>query len=348
MAMHDLSHRIALATVIALAAPQAVHAEDFFAGKTISLSTHSEVGGGYDAYLRLLARHMGRYVPGHPAFVVLNQPGDGGRLAVNNAAKAGQDGTFLTLVAQSVLTMGVTARAGLETSLAGFKWVGNFDQSNNVTVTWAGSNVRTLADAMARDVVVGATGAGTASELGPNLYNALVGTRFKVKVGYSGGDAIDAAMERGEVDGRANSIWASIKMTLGKEIAEHKVNVLIQMGVRKEPELPDVPLLTDLVAGDARKAAVAEFMSRAVSTARPLAAPPGVPDDRVAILRTAFDAAVRDPAFLAEARKLNLEVDPMSGCETQAIVARVLTAPASVLADVRTALSGVPLGAGAK
>jgi tripartite-type tricarboxylate transporter receptor subunit TctC len=349
MAMHGSSHKVGLAAgFLAIALPQAAAAEDFFTGKTITLSTHSEVGGGYDAYLRLLARHMGRYVPGHPAFMVLNQPGDGGRRAVNNAAKAVQDGTFLTLVAQSVLTMGVTSRAGLETSLAGFKWVGNFDQSNNVTVAWSGSNVRTITDAMTRDVVVGATGAGTASELGPNLYNALLGTRFKVKVGYSGGDAIDAAMARGEVDGRANSIWASIKMTLGKEIAEHEVNVLIQMGVRKEPELPDVPLLTDLVAGDARKAAVAQFMSRAVSTARPLAAPPGVPDERVAMLRAAFDAAARDPDFLAEARKLNLEVDPMSGRETQAIVAGVLTAPASVLADVRTALGGVAIEGGAR
>jgi tripartite-type tricarboxylate transporter receptor subunit TctC len=336
------------AALLTLAVSRPASAEDFFAGKTITLSTHSEVGGGYDAYLRLLARHMGRYVPGHPAFTVLNQPGEGGRLAVNNAAKAAQDGTFLTLVAQSVLTMGVTSRADFETPLAGFKWVGNFDQSNNVTVAWAGSNVRTLADAMARDVVVGATGAGTASELGPTLYNALIGTRFKVKVGYSGGDAIDAAMERGEVDGRANSIWASIKMTLGKEIGEHKVNVLIQMGVRKEPELPDVPLLTDLMAGDARKAAVAQFMSRAVSTARPLAAPPGVPEERVAILRGAFDATVRDPDFLADARKLNLEVDPMNGAETQAIVAGVLTAPPSVLADARSALSGVPLHGGAR
>lgn len=342
--MNSSIHRLALtaaAALIALAAPRAASAEDFFAGKTIVMSTHSDVGGGYDAYLRLLARHMGRYIPGHPGFAVLNQPGDGGRLAVNNAAKAPQDGTFLTLVAQSVLTMGVTSRAGLDTPLAGFKWVGNFDQSNNVTVAWAASNVRTLADAMTREVVVGATGAGTASELGPNLYNALLGTRFKVKVGYSGGDAIGAAMERGEVDGRANSIWASIKMTLDKELRERKVNVLIQMGVRKEAELPGVPLLTDLVAGDTRRAAVAQFMSRAVSTARPLAAPPGVPDERVAELRTAFDATVRDPDFLAEARKLNLEVDPMSGAQTQAIVASVLTAPASVLADTRTALGGI-------
>jgi tripartite-type tricarboxylate transporter receptor subunit TctC len=329
-----------IAALVAPAAPRSAAADDFFAGKTISLSTHSDVGGGYDAYLRLLSRHMGKHIPGHPDFIVLNQPGQGGRLAVENAAKAPQDGTFLTLVAQSVLTMGVTAGPALQTSLAAFKWIGNFNQSNNVTVTWAASNVRTLRDAMARDVIVGATGAGTASELGPNLYNSLLGTRFKVKVGYGGGDAIDAAMERGEVDGRANSIWASIKMTLHEEIRDRKVDVLIQMGVRKEPELPDVPLLSDLVAADPKKEAIAQFMSQAVSAARPFAAPPGVPADRVALLRAAFDMTVQDPEFLADARKLNVEIDPMSGERTQAIVAGVLAAPKPVLADVQAALSG--------
>ena len=332
----------AVAGLLALTATGVARADDFFAGKTISMSTHSDVGGGYDAYLRLLSRHMGKYIPGRPGFAVLNQPGAGGRLAVENAAKAPQDGTFLTLVAQSVLTMGVTAGPALQTSLAGFRWIGNFNQSNNVTVTWATSNVKTLQDAMAREVVVGASGAGTASELGPNLYNSLLGTRFKVKVGYSGGDAIDTAMRRGEVDGRANSIWASIKMTLHEEIRDRKLNVLIQMGVRKEPELPDVPLLSDLVRGDAKRSAIAEFMSQAVSTARPLAAPPGVPDERVALLRHAFDLTVRDPEFLAEARKLNVEVDPMSGEQTQAIVARVLAAPKDVLANVQAALNGAP------
>ena len=330
----------AVAAALGLMTSRDASAEDFFAGKTISMSTHSEVGGGYDAYLRLLSRHMGKHIPGRPGFVVINQPGAGGRLALSNATKAPQDGTFLTLVAQSVLTMGITSGADMQNSLGAFKWLGNFNQSNNVTVTWAASNVSTLRDAMVREVVLGATGAGTASELGPNLYNSLLGTWFKVRVGYSGGDAIDAAMARGEVDGRANSIWASIKMTLHDEIMARKVNVLIQMGLRKEPELSEVPLLSDLVAGDPKKAPIAKFMSLAVSAARPFAAPPGVPDDRVSLLRRAFDATVKDPELLAEARMLHLDIDPMSGEETQAVVASILAAPRPVLADVQAALSG--------
>jgi tripartite-type tricarboxylate transporter receptor subunit TctC len=337
-----MTARASILIVLILANAVPAHAEDFFAGKTIAMSTHSEVGGGYDAYLRLLARHMGAHIPGRPAFVVLNQTGAGGRLALSNAAKASADGTFLTLVAQSMLTMGATSGADIQGLLGAFNWIGNFNQSNNVTVAWAASNVRTIADAMTREVVVGATGAGTASELGPQLYNSLIGTRFRIVVGYGGGDAIDAAMRRGEVAGRANSIWASIKMTLHDDIAAGRVNVLIQMGLRKEPELPAVPLLSDLVAGDSRKEAVARFMSLAVSTARPLAAPAGVPEDRIGVLRRAFDATMQDPDFLAEAQKLHLEIDPMRGEETQSILAAVLATPPPVLVDVRAALSGAP------
>src|SRR5215468_66213 len=145
-----------------------VPAQDFYAGKTISLSTHSTVGAGYDTYLRLLSRHMGKYIPGRPGFVVLNQPGAGGLLAVNYAAKvAPQDGTFLTIISQGLLVLEATGGRGLQASLGAFKWLGNFSQSNNVTVTWGTSKVRTLADAMARDVTVGATGAGSATVVGP-------------------------------------------------------------------------------------------------------------------------------------------------------------------------------------
>jgi len=345
MTMHKSPMQAAAVAFMALlvaGASDGARAQDHFAGKTITLSTHSEVGGGYDIYLRLLARHMGKHIPGRPSFAILNQPGDGGMLAIDYAVNsAPQDGTFLTIVAQSALVTAVArGGAGAQSPLAAFKWIGNFNRSNNVTVTWAASNVRTLQDAMAREVVVGATGAGTATELGPNLYNSLLGTRFKVKVGYGGGQEINAAMRRGEVDGRANSIWANIKSSLADEIRDGKVNVLIQMGLRKEPQLPAVPLLSDLVAGDARKAAVARFMSQAVAAARPFAAPPGVPDERVMQLRRAFEATMQDPEFLADAKSRNAEIDPLNGEETQILIGAILTTPKDVLADVHAALGG--------
>jgi tripartite-type tricarboxylate transporter receptor subunit TctC len=220
-----------LAVFISIAAPCQAIAQDFYAGKTISLSTHSTAGAGYDAYLRLLSRHMGKYIAGRPGFVVINQPGAGGLLAVNYAARvAPQDGTFLTIVSQGLLVLEATGGRGLQTSLGSFKWVGNFSQSNNVTVTWGASKVKYLQDAIVRDVTVGATGAGSATVVGPTLYNALLGTRFKIIQGYNGSGQINLAMQRGELDGHANSTWTSIKTTLNNEFRAGHLNVLIQMG----------------------------------------------------------------------------------------------------------------------
>lgn len=331
----------AIAAMLAIASSCAAMADDFYAGKTITMSTHSDAGAGYDTYLRLLARHMGKHIAGRPSFIVINQPGAGGLLAANYAAKsAPQDGTFLTLVSQGLLVIEATGGKGLRTSLGTFKWLGNFSQSNNVTVTWAASGVKTLQDAMRREVVVGATGAGSSTVVGPTLYNSLLGTRFKVIQGYSGSGQINLAMQRGELDGHATSTWTSIQTMLHDEIRDGKVNVLIQTGLRKEPDLPDVPLLLDLVKDDPKKRTIAQFLSLAVSVARPLAAPPGVPDDRVELLRRAFDATMQDADFLAEARVLRSDVDPMTGAATQSAVAGILTTPKSVIADVQAALSG--------
>jgi len=317
-------------------------AQDFFAGKTISLSTHSTTGAGYDTYLRLLGRHMGKHIPGKPGFVILNQPGAGGLTAANYAARiAPQDGTFLTIVSQGLLVIEATGGRGLQTSLGAFKWLGNFSQSNNVTVTWQTSRIKTLQDAMAREVIVGATGAGSATVIGPTLYNSLLGTKFKIIQGYTGTGQIHLAMQRGELDGHANSTWTSIKTTLNNEFRDGKLNVLIQMGLRKEAELPDVPLLSDIVPGDPRKQATARFMSLAVSVARPFAAPPGVPDDRVTLLRRAFDATMIDPDFRADASRLGSDVEPMTGEETQDAIRDILRTPKPVIADVQAAL-GVP------
>jgi tripartite-type tricarboxylate transporter receptor subunit TctC len=318
-------------------------ADEFFAGKTISLSTHSTTGAGYDTYLRLLARFMGKYIPGNPGFIVLNQPGAGGLTAVNYAAKlAPQDGTFLTIVSQGVLALEATGAKGLQVSLGSFKWLGNFSQSNNVTVTWYTSKARTLADALDHEVVVGATGRGSATVLGPTLYNSLLGTHFKIIQGYSGSGQINLAMQRGELDGHGNSTWTSIKTTLPREWQEGKLNVLIQMGLRKESDLPEVPLLKDLVRNDARKEAIGEFMSLAVSIARPFAAPPGVPDDRVGILRRAFDATMQDREFLAAAQSIGSDVEPMTGEATQEAIRNLLATPRSIVAEVQAALGGLP------
>jgi len=340
--MRARSCRVAVLAA-AMACGQHANAADlFYAGKAITLSTYGSPGDSYDLYLRLLSRHYGKHIPGNPHFVVINQPGGGGLLAVNHAAMlAPQDGTFLTLASQALLIFEATGQRGLQTSIGNFHWLGSFTQSNNVTVTWYTSRTKTLQDAIDHEVVVGASGSGGGSVIGPLIYNAVLGTKFKIIYGYQGGSAIDLAMQRGEVEGRGNNTWAGYKATFQSAIRDHKLNVLIQTGLRKEPELPAVPLFLDLVKGDGAREPTAKFMSYAVAIARPFAAPPGVPPDRVETLRRAFDATMKDPEFLAEAARLNAEIDPLTGEQVQDIVTQVLSTPKDTIRQIQATL-GLP------
>src|SRR5436309_1294000 len=284
---------MAWAGVLALACTAPARAADFFAGKTITISTYGAPGDSYDVYMRLLSRHYGRHIPGNPRFTPINQTGAGGLLAINHAAMvAPQDGTFIVVASQALLIFEATGQRGLQTSIGNFKWLGSFTQSNNVTVTWHTSKIKTLQDAIANEVTVGASGAAGGSVIGPAIYNAVLGTRFKVVYGYQGGAHIDLAMKRGEVAGRGNNTWAGYKATMPNEIRDGMLNVLIQTGLHKDRDLPEVPLFLDLVKGDSAREPIAMFMSRAVAIARPVAAPPGVPPDRVEMLRRAFDATM--------------------------------------------------------
>jgi tripartite-type tricarboxylate transporter receptor subunit TctC len=319
-----------------------VAAADFYAGKTITISTYGAPGDSYDVYMRLLSRHYGRHIPGNPRFNAINQAGAGGLLAINHAGMvAPQDGTFITVASQGLLIFEATGQRGLQTSIGNFKWLGSFTQSNNVTVTWHTSSAKTLDDAIAREVVVGASGAAGGSVIGPAIYNAVLGTKFKVVYGYQGGAHIDLAMKRGEVEGRGNNTWAGYKATMPNEIRDGMLNVLIQTGLRKDRDLPHVPLFLDRVKGDPAREPIATFMSKAVAIARPVAAPPGVPPDRVAILRRAFDATMQDPVFLAEAARLNAEIDPLTGEQVQDIVIQVLATPKPVINQIQATL-GLP------
>jgi len=334
---------MSVVAVFAAGLSTSVTAADFYAGKTITISTYGTPGDSYDVYMRLLSRHYGRHIPGNPRFTAVNQPGAGGLLAINHAAMvAPQDGTFLSVVSQGLLIFEATGQRGLQTSIGNFKWLGSFTQSNNVTVTWHTSKIKTLQDAIANEVTVGASGAAGGSVIGPAIYNAVLGTRFKVVYGYQGGAHIDLAMKRGEVEGRGNNTWAGYKATMPNEVRDGMLNVLIQTGLRKDRDLPQVPLFLDLVRSNPRGEPVAQFMSQAVAIARPVAAPPGVPPERVEILRRAFDATMQDPAFLAEAGKIGAEIDPLTGEQVQGIVTRVLATPKPVINQIR-AVMGLPL-----
>jgi tripartite-type tricarboxylate transporter receptor subunit TctC len=329
--------------LLAVLAGTPAAAADFFSGKTISISTHALPGGGYDTYLRALSAHFGKHIAGHPNVIIVNQPGAGGLTAINYAGRiAPRDGTFLTLANEGILFAQATGGKGLRVSLDDFHWIGNFVQSNVLIITWYKSPVRTFADAQRKEATLGTTGAGAESDLLPLLVNALTGTKFKLIRGYEGASQMNVAMERGELDGRGATMWASYKVSNPNELRDHKFNPIVQLGTRKEPDLPDVPLLADLVRGNPQKEAIAQFVSLANAYARPVAAPPGVPADRVDMLRRAFDATMKDPEFLADARRLRLEITPSSGEEVQRGVHTVLTTPGEIIRETSTVMSTAP------
>ncbi len=303
-------------------------AQDFYKGKTISMSTHVAPGDGYDTYLRLLARHFNRHIPGNPAMVVVNQPGAGGLLSINFAAKrAPQDGTWLALASQGLYLHEALEKPGLEASLRDFKWIGNLNSSANVTATWRLSGVRTIQDAMKKEVTVGSTGAGAITSIVPAVMNSILGTKFKIIYGYQGGAAQNIAMERGELDGRSVNTWDGYKALQPHAVANGDLYILVQISMHKEPDLPNVPRLIDLVQGDTDKEAIARFLSLGMSISRSIAAPPGTPSDRVETLRNAFNKTVTDALFKADAQKLGAEVSPASGKQVQQVVEEVVGAP---------------------
>ncbi len=256
-----------VATFMALAAPAL--ADDFYAGKTITMSTHGGVGGEYDGYLRLLQRFIGKYIPGQPNIQVVNQVGAGGLLAINHAAKiAPQDGTWVVMAANGLLLFQAVGMPGLQTSLGDFKWIGNFSASNSITVVWKTSGIRTIEDARKKEVIIGSSGAGSISALLPQAHNALAGTKFKVLLGYEGSAKMNLAIRSGELEGRSGSTWPAFQT----DFPEWKDGMLIslsQAGEVRDPRLPNVPLFTEIVGADKEKLAAARLVV-AFADAKPL------------------------------------------------------------------------------
>src|SRR5262245_54270033 len=258
---------------------------DFYSGKQIKFIIRSGVGGSYDSYSRLLGRHIGRHIPGNPSILPVNMPGGGGIRAANYVAKvAPQDGTILTIVSQGLpVDQALGLNASFQADLRDFHWVGNISASNQVLVTWHTSPTRTLADLMRRETVIGSSQAGSISVQMPAVLNNIVGTKIKIVFGYPDGRDINLAMERGEVEGRATNPWTSYISTDPQYVENKLIIPVIQMGMEKDPNLPQVPLMRDLAPSPADQP-VLDFMSKAVSFGRPIATTPGVPAERVAAL----------------------------------------------------------------
>jgi tripartite-type tricarboxylate transporter receptor subunit TctC len=312
---------------------------DFYKGKQIRMIVRTTVGGDYDQYSRLLARFIGKHIPGNPSILVVNMPGGGGITAANYMAQvAPHDGTVVGIVSQGLATdqaLGMSPQ--LKADLREFNWIGNVVYSNQLLVVWKTSPTKTIDDAKKRETTIGTTGAGSASVQYPAFYNNVLGTKFKIVFGYPGGQHIDLAMERGEVEGRGTNPYSGWMASKPTWIPTKQIIPLIQAGLEKEPALPDVPLIIDQPVKPEDKPLL-QFMAQASTVGRPFATTPGVPAERVAALRAAFQATLKDPEFIAAAAQENMEINPMNGDKMQEIIFGLLNSPQDVRERVKVAL----------
>ncbi len=317
----------ALASSTATADPVA----DFYHGKTIRMIVATSPGGDYDLRARLLARHMGRHIPGNPSIVAVNMPGGVGVQAANYmAGQAARDGTVLHAIMQNMSALQALGGANVEFDTRKFFWIGNTTDTPNVINSWYTTGIKTIQDVMTRELVVGAPGTATSSVYYPKALNEIVGTKFKIVSGYPGGNVVNLAMERGEVGGRGSNSWASWKSTHPEWLKEKKIYILVQIALKRDPELADVPTMTELAKNEADRK-VLEFLSADIPISRAYVTTPGVPPERVEALRRAFDATMKDKAYLAEAAKTHMDISPSTGEEAQKFATMIANTPHDVI-----------------
>jgi tripartite-type tricarboxylate transporter receptor subunit TctC len=311
---------------------------DFYKGKTIRIVVGIAVGSGYDVTARALQRHWGKHIPGNPSVIVQNQPGAGSITMVNQLVANGPfDGTAIGAPFNGLPTTPLLQPAGVRFDPNKMIWLGSTNRETQVTYLWHTAPVKAFTDIAKTEVVTGAQAPGTTQFDYPMLANAVFNYRFKVITGYRSTQDIHLAMERGEIHGNGSTNWTTLLSLNGSWVKEKKVNVIAQWALRKHPDLPTVPMVLDLAKNEADRAALELLIAR-LEYGRPYFVPPGVPEDRVQALRRAFDATMKDPEFLADAKKLSLEIDPITGEEAQKLIARVLATPEPIAARVRKAL----------
>lgn len=271
-----------------MAAALPAHAQDvasFYRGKQITLVIGYGPGGGYDIYARMLGRFMGAHIPGHPTIVAQNMPGAGSRSAANWLFRvAPQDGSVIATLGQATPTDQVLGQPGVQFDARKFNWIGNTSVVNNILYVSAASGVSAFAQTKTKSLAIGATGASSPSVIYPQVSNNLLGSKFRIIAGYPGGGDINIAVERHELDGRGSDSWASIKATHSDWLQNHTINILFQVGPRREADLPDVPLWTELATTDDQRQ-ILTLLSGDVSVGRPILTAPNVPAERVNALR---------------------------------------------------------------
>jgi tripartite-type tricarboxylate transporter receptor subunit TctC len=330
--MLDRIYRVGRLSIVMIgigtAVTQAAKADpvaDFYRGKNVNVLIGVAVGGEYDLHARLVARHIGKYIPGSPAVVPQNMTGAGGLKMANYLFEvAARDGTNIGMLANTFPAMQAAGVKGVMFDADKFAWIGSICPTIETMTVWKTTGVQTFEEARQKEIIVGATGRGAITYMFPAILNEFAGTKFKIVTGYPGGSDINLAMERGEVGAR-NNTWSSWKVTKPEWLRNKDIHILVQAGPRAK-DLPNVPSIEDVVP-DADNRRIVELLVSGTKLGRPLAATPSVPEVRIKALRDAFDAVMKDPEFLKEALASNIEVDPVRGIEMQKIVKDVLSTP---------------------
>ncbi|MEA2906393.1 MAG: hypothetical protein QOI12_3780 [Alphaproteobacteria bacterium] len=326
----------ALSIAMALTAAP-VHADDFYAGKTINIYIGTGEGpGAMTSYPRAVAQVIGKYIPGHPTIVIRHMPGAGGIKAANYMYSiAPQDGTAWGFITRGFVRAPLLQTPQAEFDPTRYQWIGTPSQETTVAGVWtAGTKVRSIREATSEEVVFGGTSLATDTGLFPTILNKLVGTKFKVVVGYKASTDVDIALERGEAQGKIWT-WASLKSgRTASWLAEKKVHLLAQFGLDKARDLPETPLILDS-AKTPQDRQVMELIFSPIALGYPSFMGPGVPRERIEIMRRAFDKAMADPEFVGLMGQQSLAHDPATGEALQAIVARMYAMPAPVVEKAR-------------
>jgi tripartite-type tricarboxylate transporter receptor subunit TctC len=332
--------RVLFCALVVLAA-RSVAAEtppaDFYKGKTITLITSTGVGGTYDVVARLVARYMPHYIPGDPTMIVQNMPGGGNVIATNYLYNiAPKDGTAIATIHSAMPLQQVLDAGGVRYDSDKFNWLGSTGAQNEAILVWHTAGITSLAEATKKEIVLGGTGAGAGIVILPTVVNNLLGTKFKIVTGYRTSEDVNLGMERGELQARAFGI-ESVTSQHPDWLTEHKVNFLVQSGIKRDKHLPDVPLVTELAKNDEQRQ-IFQLFSSAPALGQPFVAPPGLPADRLAVLRDAFAATLKDPGFLADAAKIRFDIDLMSADEVANIVHQTTHASPDIVAKAKAAM----------
>jgi tripartite-type tricarboxylate transporter receptor subunit TctC len=310
--------------------------EQFYAGKNLELVIGYPPAGSNDIYARTLGRYIAKYIPGHPTIVPKNMPGGGSFLALAYLYNvAPKDGTSFGIGAPTAPLDEKLGTQGVRFKTAQFNWLGRIDSLINIVFMWHTSPVKTFADAQRIESKLAATGAGSTVSIYPTVTNNVLGTKFKLIMGYKGSNEAQLAVERGEAEGHSTA-WTAVKVAHPDWLPDHKINIIVQYALMAHPELPDVPVVVDLARNDEERAILRAVMN-ATEVGTSFLTSPGVPADRVAVLRQAFDQTMKDPAFLDEASRLKLTVNPLTGDALQKVVGEVSDLPPDLVEKVRAA-----------